>query len=270
MTLRRLTSLVAVFGSFTLLGMGCTAQTADESDPGDESTGGDAYEAEAIAAGCTRSQILAVTPDARKPIIERAFAWVSARVPYSQSSSHEGYRTDCSGFVSMCWGLSKPGQTTAYFAPGGYANSKVVGWDDLQPGDAVNLASEHIILFAGWLDEGHTRFCSVAEHHSGTVTSAGVSYKSYYASRGFKPITFTHMPGGSTSGGGGATSGTTTGGGSSGGGSSWSCYSQTLSSTMAANACVQSKFDHKWYQCTSGGWKIRWDVPAACTSEHPL
>src|SRR5688500_18751737 len=45
----------------------------------------------------------------RAQILERAKTWLDARVPYSQSACHRNqygsYRTDCSGFVSMAWGL---------------------------------------------------------------------------------------------------------------------------------------------------------------------
>lgn len=48
------------------------------------------------------------------------------------------------------------------------------------------------------------------------------------------------------------------------------CYSSTLARQVVVNTCVQSKFDNKWYQCLSGNdWEIRWNVAAACVSEHP-
>ena len=72
--------------------------------------------------------------------------------------------------------------------------------------------------------------------------------------------------GGSSGGGGG-------GGGSSGGGSSGSgadCYSGTLGKDMPANACVQSKYDGLWYQCSDGAWIDRWTDPDACNGVYPL
>ncbi|MBI2388002.1 MAG: D-alanyl-D-alanine carboxypeptidase family protein [Deltaproteobacteria bacterium] len=49
------------------------------------------------------------------------------------------------------------------------------------------------------------------------------------------------------------------------------CWSSTLGRQVPLNTCVQSKFDRKWYQCLPGNdWEIRWNVPAACVSEHPL
>lgn len=48
----------------------------------------------------------------RKDIIARGQVWVDKNVPYSQTGTHDGYRTDCSGFVSMCWQLPKDGPST--------------------------------------------------------------------------------------------------------------------------------------------------------------
>ena len=55
----------------------------------------------------------------RADVIAKGMEWVRDHVPYSQSGSHEGYRTDCSGFASCCWRLSKPGLTTRDFVSAG-------------------------------------------------------------------------------------------------------------------------------------------------------
>lgn len=57
------------------------------------------------------------------------------------------------------------------------------------------------------------------------------------------------------------------GGGSSGGAG---CYSGTLGKEMPDNACVQSKFDGLWYQCSNGSWVDRWTDPEPCNGVHPL
>lgn len=43
-------------------------------------------------------------------IIARARKWVTANVPYTiQGDEYQGYREDCSGFVTMAWGtIRKP------------------------------------------------------------------------------------------------------------------------------------------------------------------
>jgi Phage tail lysozyme len=60
------------------------------------------------------------------------------------------------------------------------------------------------------------------------------------------------------------------GSGGGGGGSDAGCYSGTLAEQMPANACVQSKFDNLWYQCSNGSWVDRWSDPTACNGVHPL
>ena len=62
-------------------------------------------------------------------------------------------------------------------------------------------------------------------------------------------------------------------GGSSGGGTSSGgagCYSDTLARQMPDNACVQSKYDDAWYQCSGGDWVDRWTDPTACDGVYPL
>lgn len=49
----------------------------------------------------------------RSAIIARGQVWVDKNVPYSQTKTYDGYRTDCSGFVSMCWQLPKDGPSTS-------------------------------------------------------------------------------------------------------------------------------------------------------------
>jgi hypothetical protein len=58
--------------------------------------------------------------------------------------------------------------------------------------------------------------------------------------------------------------------GGSGGGGGAGCYSGTLSEQMPENACVQSKYDNLWYQCSNGSWVDRWSDPTACNGVHPL
>lgn len=91
--------------------------------------------------------------------------WPYEGVPYSQQKLHEpdGYRQDCSGFVSMCWKLATSGPDTW----GGYSTvtlvtsglMKEIPVDQLQPGDAVGKCGPetggdegHVQLFSGWLN----------------------------------------------------------------------------------------------------------------------
>ncbi|WP_435228766.1 peptidoglycan-binding protein [Streptomyces sp. Tue6028] len=103
----------------------------------------------------------AVPTTTRAAIINRAKAWVSGKVPYSMSAYwSDGYRQDCSGFVSMAWNL--PGnEWTGSLAGFGVRVSR----DQLQPGDILlfhNPADpqngSHVVLFGGWTDYTHTYY----------------------------------------------------------------------------------------------------------------
>ncbi len=88
---------------------------------------------------------------ARSTMIARGQSWVDQHVPYNQGGTHDGYRTDCSGFVSMCWQLATPGLTTSTLP----SASSTIGRDALQPGDAILCPGTHVVLFAGWSDSSH-------------------------------------------------------------------------------------------------------------------
>ncbi len=86
---------------------------------------------------------------ARSTMIARGQDWVDKHIPYNKT--YDGYRTDCSGFVSMCWQLPTPGHTTSTL-PG---VSSTISRGELQPGDAILCPGTHVVLFAGWADSSH-------------------------------------------------------------------------------------------------------------------
>ncbi|MFE6481461.1 peptidoglycan-binding protein [Streptomyces sp. NPDC057757] len=97
----------------------------------------------------------------RAEIIDRAGTWVDAEVPYSMSEYwSDGYRQDCSGFVSMAWNL--PGNEWT----GSLDTVSVrITRDQLQPGDILlfhNPANpekgSHVVIFGGWTDNTHTNY----------------------------------------------------------------------------------------------------------------
>jgi cell wall-associated NlpC family hydrolase len=90
-------------------------------------------------------------------MVARGQDWVNKHVPYSQTKTYDGYRTDCSGFVSMCWELAKPGLTTFTL----HTVSHNITKNDLQPGDAMNCDSHHVVLFDGWTDSGRTHYTAM-------------------------------------------------------------------------------------------------------------
>ncbi|KAB1142691.1 NlpC/P60 family protein [Streptomyces luteolifulvus] len=108
-----------------------------------------------------------VTPaTTRADIIIRAKLWVAEKVPYSLSDYRpDGYRQDCSGFVSMAWNL--PGnEWTGTLDQYGVRITK----DELQPGDILlfhNPADpergSHVVIFGGWTDYTHTYYLAYEE-----------------------------------------------------------------------------------------------------------
>jgi cell wall-associated NlpC family hydrolase len=101
----------------------------------------------------------ATTPE-REEVLRRADSWIGPDgqgVPYSQGAYHDGWRTDCSGFVSMAWNLRT--------ANGDKLNTNTVGLSsthavpisrsDLEPGDIILNATggpndRHVVLFERW------------------------------------------------------------------------------------------------------------------------
>ena len=92
----------------------------------------------------------------RGTALTRSLTWIQERVPYSQSACHQNqygnYRTDCSGYVSMIWGLRQSYTTSTMNEV-----SHTIARGDLRPGDALNRPGEHVALFIGWADAAHTQ-----------------------------------------------------------------------------------------------------------------
>jgi hypothetical protein len=110
----------------------------------------------------SREQILGSVSAARGEAITRGFKWFDDKVPYSQSAEHEGYRTDCSGFVSMCWDAGMPGETTASFPDSGKV-TMLSSYDELVPGDALDAPGHHVVLFLGWNDSAKSGVCVIEQ-----------------------------------------------------------------------------------------------------------
>ncbi|MGK9459425.1 peptidoglycan-binding protein [Streptomyces sp. G6] len=97
----------------------------------------------------------------RTEIIERAQTWVTAKVPYSMTAYwSDGYRQDCSGYVSMAWKLPTNEWTGSL---GTFADR--ITKEELQPGDILlfhNAADpqkgSHVVIFGGWTDSTHTSY----------------------------------------------------------------------------------------------------------------
>ncbi len=111
--------------------------------------------------------------------IERAQSWAEAGVGYSGSNyytnEYGSYRTDCSGYVSMAWGLASS-YTTVTLPSVSYPIAK----DALEPGDILNNplpgTSGHVVLFAGWADAAKTRYFAYEESPSGGAQLNEIPY----------------------------------------------------------------------------------------------
>lgn len=96
------------------------------------------------------SSALAISRDT---VLARAQGWVDKPVAYSQSKYHAGYRTDCSGYVSMCWGTGTSWSTSTFFAV-----THKIRVSQLKPGDAMLKRGSHVRLFYAWADDAHTSY----------------------------------------------------------------------------------------------------------------
>ncbi|WP_371660191.1 peptidoglycan-binding protein [Streptomyces sp. NBC_00280] len=105
-------------------------------------------------------------PTTRAEIVNRARTWVAARVPYSMSTYWgDGYRQDCSGFVSMAWNLAGNEWTGSLDKYG-----VLIPKEDLQPGDILLFHNpsdpekgSHVVIFGGWTDYTHTYYIAYEE-----------------------------------------------------------------------------------------------------------
>lgn len=119
-------------------------------------------------------------------ILTRARTWTTLRVPYNEGAEYNGYRTDCSGFVTMAWGLpanmpggglftgntpNNPNQPDSLSSvadlPGKAldTNGKPIPstMTKLQPGDILlnqGAIDAHVIIFAGWVDKAAKKLVS--------------------------------------------------------------------------------------------------------------
>ncbi|KJS56639.1 membrane protein [Streptomyces rubellomurinus subsp. indigoferus] len=146
----------------------------------------------------------AAVPVTRAQIIQRAQSWVDQRVPYSMGRYwSDGYRQDCSGFVSMAWGLDS--SQTTWTLPD---FAERIGKSDLQPGDVLIYnnpanpqAGSHVTLFGGWTDSSRTRYLAYEQTSPGTK-KRDTPYAYWNNSAGYVPYRYTGLSGGSSDGGG--------------------------------------------------------------------
>ncbi|MEV0675115.1 FG-GAP-like repeat-containing protein [Actinosynnema sp. NPDC050436] len=165
---RRAGAVVALIAATTTLSTGPAASAApaggghvgpglvaDRSADVTEATAGTSPEGVESSA----PRIMANNPIDRAEVRKRAQTWIDEQVPYSQSLYHSNqygtYRQDCSGYVSMAWGMDNS-YTTYSLQP----FMDTISRSDLRPGDVLwrhDTAVQHIALFMGWADTAQTR-----------------------------------------------------------------------------------------------------------------
>ncbi len=147
-------ALVLATAAGVVLGTG--AATAAAEDPGGGPQGVPTAPARALKLPATT----------RAAIIDRAEKWVSSAVPYDMNKNwSDGYRQDCSGYVSMAWGLDGS-EWTGSIAEYGVR----IDPSELQPGDILlfhNPANptkgSHVTIFGGWTNSAHTSYLAYEE-----------------------------------------------------------------------------------------------------------
>jgi len=135
----------------------------------------------------------------RDVVLGRGNVWVLKNTPYSQSRyayengslvatsvvnpSSKGFRTDCSGFVSMCWNLRRTDGSPLNLDTAGLDSSTysvAITKAQLLPGDLMLRAKDkipngtgHAVLFVRWNDAAQTKYWSYEEQgtKTGTVTN---------------------------------------------------------------------------------------------------
>jgi len=101
------------------------------------------------------------TVTTRAEIIARAQKWVTAQVPYSTTRYwSDGYRQDCSGFVSMAWNLPANEWTGSLAAYGTRITKAQLGPGDmlLFHNPANPAGGSHVVIFGGWTNSTRTRY----------------------------------------------------------------------------------------------------------------
>jgi uncharacterized protein YraI len=89
-------------------------------------------------------------PISRGEVINRSIGWVNRHIMYSQARYTDGYRQDCSGFVSMSWHLQGSPNSTSLRSS---RYTTIIPRSQLAPGDILGHPG-HVALFVRWAGGG--------------------------------------------------------------------------------------------------------------------
>lgn len=134
----------------------------------------------------------------RKNVIRRAKTWTSTTVRYSQTGYRDGYRRDCSGFISMAWSL--PENLVTWRIP---LVAKRIGKSDLRPGDVLlnytaKGGAKHAIIFESWANSKKTAYIGLEQTGASGVDKAvrrKIPYPYFNRQGQYKPWRYTGMDG---------------------------------------------------------------------------
>jgi len=155
----------------------------------------------------------------RDIVLARGNVWVLKNTPYSQtryayengelipttvtSPATKGYRTDCSGFVSMCWNLRNASGTPLNLDTSGLDSttySVAITKAQLQPGDLMLRAKDkvpsgggHAVLFVRWDDVAQTKYWAYEEQQTKTGTIANLRTYDTDVAGYFRPYRYKGM-----------------------------------------------------------------------------
>ena len=99
------------------------------------------------------SALLVTVASGKNWMTNNADTWLNPPVYYSQSDYHNGYRQDCSGYVSMAWAL---GTSAVTWTIPNYAHQ--IDKSELQAGDVLLNVDEHVLIFDAWTDGSQTYY----------------------------------------------------------------------------------------------------------------
>ncbi len=147
-----------------------------------------------LAAG--RGQVRSVRggPITRSEIVSRTDAWVASGMPYSRDSyAPDGdghtYRQDCSGFVSLALHADRSYSTRTIDEI-----SVTITKEELRPGDYLNSADHHVVLFLGWANAEHTRYhAREASSVKGGTLERTVPYPYYSRESSYVPMRYENV-----------------------------------------------------------------------------
>lgn len=129
----------------------------------------------------------------RDEVIKRAQKWSKNPVPYSMEKYKDGYRTDCSGYVSLAYKLGESYSTVNL--PNVVEPIKK---DELKSGDIIGYlgpgsggANGHVVIFEKWADKEHTKYYTYEQTPPHTMHHV-VKYP-YKDKKNFKPYRYKNI-----------------------------------------------------------------------------